>query len=174
MTVPVFSINAASEVLERDRRTITKALRHIPADKKERGGQKRWRLRTILDALDKLPGSNNSALRRKNQDPPDDDYGWRERDPREVWRDPRIVASITEFEKLFVEMEAIEDMTKRRKFAVEKLGPLLKIHDTKFIAWSVGSGNGDEASVRCRVAELWLEELAGVRSVCVRTAREAD
>jgi hypothetical protein len=63
---PVFSINAASELLERDRRTVGKALRHVPPDKKEKG-QPRWRLPTILSALDQLPGSSG-APRRHNAD----------------------------------------------------------------------------------------------------------
>jgi hypothetical protein len=50
MTTPLFSINAAAEILERDRRTITKSLRHTPPDGKE-NNQPRWRLKTILEAL---------------------------------------------------------------------------------------------------------------------------
>jgi hypothetical protein len=60
---PMFSINAASELLERDRRTIGKALRHVPPDKKEKGGQPRWKLPTILSALDQLPGSSGAPRR---------------------------------------------------------------------------------------------------------------
>jgi hypothetical protein len=45
--------------LERDRRTITRALRHTKPDGKERG-QPRWKLKTILEALDQLPGSSNA------------------------------------------------------------------------------------------------------------------
>lgn len=47
---PLFSINGAAEVLERDRRTITKALRRVEADGRQ-GGQSRWRLKTIIEAL---------------------------------------------------------------------------------------------------------------------------
>jgi hypothetical protein len=53
MTTPLFSINAAAEILERDRRTITRALRHVKSDGKERGAD-RWRLKTIIDALERL------------------------------------------------------------------------------------------------------------------------
>jgi hypothetical protein len=62
MPTPLFSINSAAEVLERDRRTVTKALRHTPPDAKQKG-QPRWRLRTILDALDELPGSSKAPKR---------------------------------------------------------------------------------------------------------------
>jgi hypothetical protein len=57
MTTPLFSINAATEILERDRRTITKSLRHTPPDGKE-NGQPRWRLKTILDALEMTNAHN--------------------------------------------------------------------------------------------------------------------
>jgi hypothetical protein len=62
MSAPLFSINGAAEVLERDRRTVTKALRHTKPDAKQHG-QPRWRLRTVLDALDELPGSSNAPRR---------------------------------------------------------------------------------------------------------------
>jgi hypothetical protein len=37
-------------------------MRHVKPDKLEKG-QPRWRLRTILDALDELPGSSNAPRR---------------------------------------------------------------------------------------------------------------
>jgi len=51
--------------LERDRSTITRALRHTKPDGKERG-QPRWKLKTILEALDQLPGSSNAPKRVSN------------------------------------------------------------------------------------------------------------
>jgi hypothetical protein len=45
------SINAAADLLERDRRTIRRALAMVPPDVNENNIQ-RWRLRTIVDALD--------------------------------------------------------------------------------------------------------------------------
>jgi hypothetical protein len=62
MPAPLFSINGAAEVLERDRRTVTRALRHTKPDAKQ-NGQPRWRLRTILDALDELPSGSSNAPR---------------------------------------------------------------------------------------------------------------
>lgn len=45
------SVNAASELLERTRRTIKRALRHVAPDSHERG-QPRWRLPIIIEALE--------------------------------------------------------------------------------------------------------------------------
>jgi hypothetical protein len=167
MTTPVFSINAASEVLEKDRRTITKALRYTPADKMERG-QKRWRLRTILDALDELPDarrSSNTSHEYDDLNPP-----WKNQDPRKVWGNERIVASIAEFEEKFSQMDAIEDLEQRRAFAVKKLGPLIAFHDT----FRALCSNGDALSVHRKVTELWLFEVRRVRDACEWDSHEAD
>lgn len=53
MTTPTFSINAAAEILERDRRTIVKSLRHVRPDAKVRGSAQ-YRLKTIIDALEAI------------------------------------------------------------------------------------------------------------------------
>jgi hypothetical protein len=163
MTAPLFSINAASEILEVDRRTITKALRHTRPDGKERK-QDRWRLRTILDALDQLPGSTGAPTRRRN-DYNDDDL----KDYRGGWRDPRILASIAEFEKASAKMDAIGDLEERRAFAVAKLGPLLAFQDKTFGQWE-----GDVVANSQRLAGLWLQELREVRSACRWDEAEAD
>jgi hypothetical protein len=60
--IPTFTVNGASELLARDRRTVGKALRHVPPDKKEKGVS-RWKLPTILSALDQLPGSSGAPRR---------------------------------------------------------------------------------------------------------------
>jgi hypothetical protein len=46
----IFSINKAADLLERDRATLVRALRHVKADGAERG-QPRYTMRTIVDAL---------------------------------------------------------------------------------------------------------------------------
>ena len=46
----MFSINAASLLLEKDRRTVTKAMLGVAPDEKV-NGQPRWKLRKIVDAL---------------------------------------------------------------------------------------------------------------------------
>jgi hypothetical protein len=46
----LFSINKAADLLERDRATLVRALRHVKPDGRERG-QDRYTMRTITDAL---------------------------------------------------------------------------------------------------------------------------
>src|SRR5450432_3116338 len=62
MANPTFTINSATELLESDRRKIQKALRNVPPDAKVKG-QQQWRIKTILDALDRLPGAVKAATR---------------------------------------------------------------------------------------------------------------
>jgi hypothetical protein len=54
----LFSINKAADILERDRATLVRALRHVKPDGHERG-QARYRLRTITDALAAQEARNN-------------------------------------------------------------------------------------------------------------------
>jgi len=56
----LFSINRAADLLERDRATLVRALRHVKPDGRERG-QARYRLKTINDALASHEARNNSA-----------------------------------------------------------------------------------------------------------------
>jgi hypothetical protein len=56
----MFSINAASLLLERDRRTVTKAMFGVPPEGKEKK-QPRWKMSTIVDALERHGGSNDGG-----------------------------------------------------------------------------------------------------------------
>ena len=56
----LFSAFAAADLLERDRQTVRRALRHVPPDGHERA-QPRWRLKTIVDAVDAHLGRNSTA-----------------------------------------------------------------------------------------------------------------
>src|SRR5438105_3322496 len=54
----LFSVNKAADLLERDRATLVRALRHVKGDSHERG-QPRYRMRTITDALAAQEARNN-------------------------------------------------------------------------------------------------------------------
>src|ERR1700730_5377248 len=47
--VQCFTVSGAAEVLERDRRTIARALRDVPPDDESKG--RRWKLATIVNAM---------------------------------------------------------------------------------------------------------------------------
>jgi hypothetical protein len=46
---PFLTVNAAADQLQRDRRTIARALRDVPPDDRSKG--RRWKLSTIVNAL---------------------------------------------------------------------------------------------------------------------------
>jgi hypothetical protein len=55
-----FSINRAADLLERDRATLVRALRHVKPDGHQRG-QPRYTMRTITDALAAQEARNNGS-----------------------------------------------------------------------------------------------------------------
>jgi hypothetical protein len=90
----MFSVNAASLLLERDRRTVTKALLGVKPDATVKG-QARWSMRTIVDALavQERPAaaiSTNSGI------------------------DPALAADYAAFDLKFAAMEAAPTLEKRR------------------------------------------------------------
>jgi hypothetical protein len=169
MTIPVFSINGAAETLERDRRTVKKALKNVKPDKLV-NKQPRWRLRTILDALAELPGSHNANVSLQ----PVVHHDWL--DPKN-WRDSRIGVALVEFNQALAEMKAIKDLTKRRAFAVAKLGPLIAFHAKNFTQWETdnpapGRFANDDVTVGCRVSLLWTQQREAIESACSWTYDE--
>jgi hypothetical protein len=104
MTTPLFSINAAAEVLERDRRTLVKSLRHTPADGKE-GGADRWRLKTIIDALTAMQGP-----------------------PRDKGSDPVLQSMFKQFDALYDGLTALPTLTARRRAAIALAPRLDELH----------------------------------------------
>jgi hypothetical protein len=100
-----FSVNGAADLLERDRRTIRRALAMVPPDAKQ-SGNPRWRLRTILDALD----AHERQTGRKRF--------WPRHADRDTVADQieRITATLqTGFDR----MQAERDVERRREMATE-------------------------------------------------------
>jgi hypothetical protein len=61
MTEQFLTINAASDLIEQDRRKLTRILRHTPPDNKA-GGKSRWRLPTIVAALEAAAEGRSGGL----------------------------------------------------------------------------------------------------------------
>jgi hypothetical protein len=59
--VKLISAFGASDLLEVDRQTVRRALRHVAPDGYEKK-QPRWRMKTILDAIDRHLGRNSAAV----------------------------------------------------------------------------------------------------------------
>jgi hypothetical protein len=149
MTTPMFSINGASEILERDRRTVGKALRHTPPDGKERGVA-RYRLKTIIDALSKMQLAPVSA--------PADQI------------DPQLARLYAEFDERDAAMRKLQTLDARRKAAVA-MAPLIAEMDT--LMREVGIANGqDPELVDLRSDKLFMLYLRGFEAPCAWSMSE--
>jgi hypothetical protein len=102
------SVNAASELLERARRTVSRALRGVPPDSHERG-QPRWRLPTIIKALQ---SSGAPMIQPRPASGGDDDRLERE-----------CVAAFAKFDAAVAVMAKLSTLAQRRARAIE-LGEL--------------------------------------------------
>jgi hypothetical protein len=97
----LFSTNAASLVLEKDRRTLTKAMQGVAPDAKV-NGQARWRLRKFIDALDarERPAARDGAAERLS-------------------RVDEIEAAFGKLDSQFARLQAEPDLERRRALAVK-------------------------------------------------------
>jgi hypothetical protein len=108
-----FSINGASDALGRDRRTIGKALKAVPPDARE-GGHPRWKLPTILAALE-------SHERNTGQSHGGGSYGGGG-DRNDIADELERVGAL--LDAGCKRLSAEPDLTKRRQLA-ESVGPLV-------------------------------------------------
>jgi hypothetical protein len=102
------SVNAASEMLERARRTIKRALRNTPPDSHERG-QPRWRLPVIIQAL-QSSGAPMTEPRPASGNGDD-------------WLEQECAAAFEKFDRAAAAMEKLPTLVRRRARSVE-LGEL--------------------------------------------------
>jgi hypothetical protein len=100
-----FSINGAAETLERDRRTITRALRHVKPDDFVRK-QARWRMKTILGALE--------ASAPKQQQRCDDDVDGLEQECQ---------AAMAKWDREFAKLQKLPTLQERRARSIEPWRP---------------------------------------------------
>jgi hypothetical protein len=143
MTTPLFSINAAAEVLERDRRTLVKALRRVPPDGRERGTD-RWRLRSIIDALADMQPAPAPAP------------------TGEI--DRRLQQQYDMFDQADTSMRRLSTLDARRQAAIG-MGPLISTMDA--LQRQVSLDNGvDQELTDLRCDKLFLLYLRGFEAPC--------
>ena len=113
----LFSINRAADLLEKDRATLVRALRRVPADGYERG-QPRWRMPTIIDALAIKPQARRETGKYRDR------YGIR--------RSKALDGMQVMFEKQVALIRAEPSLDRRREMAVA-LAPLLHEYQTTYL-----------------------------------------
>ena len=141
----MFSINAASLLLERDRRTVTKAMASVPPDGKEKK-QPRWKMSTIVDALERHGGSNNQGNGNSaaaNANPP-----------------PEYAA----FDAALDALEALPTVEKRRKAAVAIMP---KLHAMVAALGRQGANAGEHPDhTALRGSEVYRLSMIAFQSPC--------
>src|SRR4051794_10278475 len=112
----LFSVNRAADLLERDRATLVRAMRHVPPDGYERG-QPRWRMPTIIDALAVKPQARREIGKFRDR------YSLRSR----VLDDMRRT-----FEEQVALIGAEPSLERRREMALQ-LAPLLEQYQAAYL-----------------------------------------
>lgn len=138
----LFSSFAAAELLERDRQTLTRALRNVPPDGHQRGVP-RWKMSTIVRALEKhssVSGGGASNV------------------------DPDLAAMFATFDAAYDAMAALPALAKRRA-AAAALVPLIKGLDQGLRAHGRAIGAGDELA-NLRADQLYQLTLRGFEGPC--------
>jgi hypothetical protein len=123
----LFSAFAAAELLEKDRQTVTRALRSTRPDGEERG-QPRWKMSTIVGAMERHNRANGGAGSSTN--------------------DPELVAIYRAFETQFGAMAALPTLAQRRA-AARKLAPAIAAMDRAVRQHGVGDDLADVRADQC-------------------------
>ncbi|HTA99829.1 MAG TPA: hypothetical protein VK804_05065 [Bradyrhizobium sp.] len=146
-----FGINALAELLEKDRATIVRGLRGVPADSKE-NGHRRWRMSTAVAAMERHKRANSGG---------GNDGG----------QDPALMALFAKFDKAYDAMKALETVEGRRKASIA-LRPL--IAETNVLIRERGVANGQDAElVQLRADKIFFLCLRGFEAPCEWTLDEA-
>jgi hypothetical protein len=142
MKTPTFTVNAAVEILEKNPRLIIKALRHVPPDEIN-GKQKRWKMKTIEDALDRLPSvveAKALAHRRSGHyhEARYDKDDWGSIDNIiDMWRDDRFDDAQRDFDGEFEAVAKLPSPAARRSGAKKLVAKLKAKHELFVILGNV-------------------------------------
>jgi len=157
-----FTITHAARLLEKDRETLVRALKHTPPDVigKTRGRDRdQWRMSTIVAALERNSEGGSLSPRRKNAGHDDG------------WRDERIANAYDGVLEWTHELQAIEDLEQRRTVARKKVAPLIAYNCEHVRAWNIENGHSEELAGH-RSEQLWHMSINFVRIFCEWTDEE--
>jgi hypothetical protein len=138
----LFSINKAADLLERDRATLVRALRHVPPDGYQ-GGQPRYTMKTITDALAVKPHERRET--------------GKYRDRYSLGRDKALDGLRLMFEKGVASISAERSLDRRREMAVA-LARLLQEYQSLYLSTGRSLGIADDEALGAR-ADLILAEM---------------
>lgn len=152
----LYSINKASDLLERDRATLVRALRHVPPDGFQ-GDQPRWKMPTIVAALAKKPQERREAGKCRDR------YGIRGSSALDDLR--------AAFEKRVKQISAEPLRDRRRELAVA-LAPLIGEYQTAYL--DAGRSLGIAEDMLGARADLIVSELLDEVAEAAEWPRHGD
>jgi hypothetical protein len=152
----LFSINRAADLLERDRQTLVRALRHTPADGIERG-QKRWFWKTIVAALAVPPQQRREIGRALD---------------RYAIPSAKLAEMRAEYEERVEEIAAEPSPDRRRKLAL-KLAPALQAFQIAYLETGRRLRIAPDDVIGAR-AELVFQELMSEVAEAAQWPRHGD
>jgi hypothetical protein len=135
------SAYAASRLLERDRQTIERAIRHLAPDVYERG-KPRWRLARIIDALAMKPQARREI--------------GKFRDRYRVGHSKALDGLRCMFENQVALISAEKSLSKRREMAVA-LAPVLQEYQTTYLNIGRALRIVDDDVLSARAELIWQE-----------------
>jgi hypothetical protein len=143
MKKKLFSAFAASELLEKDRQTIARALRNTPPDGQERGSP-RWKMSTIVAAMERHSRANGSDTT--------------------TGPNPELQALYRKFDLAFAAMQRLPNLQGRRT-AARKLRPLIATMNRSFREHAKATGVADDV-VSTRADLLIGDYVHGFETPC--------
>jgi hypothetical protein len=153
----LFSINRAADLLEKDRATLVRALRHVPAEGYTKHGQPRWSMQTIRNALAVKPQARHATGKFCDQ------YSL---------RSTKLDRMRLEYEKALALIGGELSLDKRREMAL-KLAPLLQEYQTTYIDVGRQLGIVDDDVLGARADLIWSEMMEEV-SAAAEWPRHGD
>ena len=137
----LLSVNRAADLLQKDRQTLVRALRHVPPDGYE-GGQARWYMPTIRSALAMGPQARRES--------------GKYRDRYSIGRNKPLDGLRLAIEKQVAEVSVERSLDKRRAMALA-LAPMLAEYQSLYLSAGRALGVADDPALGARSDLIWSE-----------------
>ena len=137
----LFSINRAADLLEKDRATLVRALRHLPPEGYTKHGQPRWSMQTIRNALALKPQARRETGKFRD---------------RYSLRSTKLDRMRLEYEKGLALIGAEPSLDKRREMALQ-LAPLLEQYQAAYLEIGRSLCIADDDVLTARSDLIWSE-----------------
>ena len=137
----LFSINRAADLLEKDRATLVRALRHVLPEGYTKHGQPRWSMQTIRNALAVKPQARHTTGKFRD---------------RYSLRSTKLDRMRLEYEKGLALIGGEPSLDKRREMAL-KLAPLLEQYQAAYLEIGRSLHIADDDVLTARSDLIWSE-----------------